>query len=517
MVSLYLFSVIYWYSFLNDPQNTGVFPLDLAKTNNYIPIVKWVREIPLSRQNSPVIGDVDNDGEVEVVVASKDGNVYRLKGENGDAERIFPMGTPIYTAPSIDNLDNDPAIEIAVGAMDEKVYIIDGNSFQAEWTSDELDGVIVKGPTIFDVDKNGTKELIVGTAEPTPIAGREPHKVWCFTNNNSATSNWQVKWSRELGDEIGSYPACDDVDGDGTIEVIITTYKERVYCLDGNTGNIEWSYLHPGGGQVMFTSSPVIKDVDGDGNKEVVAIVYDARDLIILDGRTGNYKRGYSFSGETSGTPAAHDVDNDGEVEILCTTVRPAYLHCINGRTGTREWFYNMNDKLCYDSPVCVDITNDKVHDVVVCSHTGFVHALLGSGTVLWNNFNFQSDLEGAVACGVLDNDGCLDIVAGGYKYERWQRHCVFALEFQCPVGIEEEEKEREKFYFISCKNRLIGKYNVGKEQGKIEIYNIVGEKVREYEVKGKGEIEIKNLRKGIYFGKIRVKERYFTVKGIVF
>ncbi len=76
-----------------------------------------------------------------------------------------------------------------------------------------------------------------------------------------------MEWSFETGGPVFSSPAVADVDGDGSLEVVVGSLDNRTYCLDGATGREEWSFET--GDAVV--SSPAAADVDGDGLPEIVA------------------------------------------------------------------------------------------------------------------------------------------------------------------------------------------------------------------------------------------------------
>ncbi|MHA1771613.1 MAG: PQQ-binding-like beta-propeller repeat protein [Candidatus Thorarchaeota archaeon] len=78
------------------------------------------------------------------------------------------------------------------------------------------------------------------------------------------TTSTDVLWSYTQTGR-GSYfstPAIADIDGDGDYDIVVGSYNNRTYALDGSTGTLLWSFTT--GGPVEC--SPSVADIDGDGD-----------------------------------------------------------------------------------------------------------------------------------------------------------------------------------------------------------------------------------------------------------
>ncbi len=75
---------------------------------------------------SPAVGDIDNDGFLEIVTCSEHGDVIAVN-EDGSSVNGFPrrIASYIYSSPMIDDLDGDGDIEIAVGGYDSRLHVWD--------------------------------------------------------------------------------------------------------------------------------------------------------------------------------------------------------------------------------------------------------------------------------------------------------------------------------------------------------------------------------------------------------
>jgi presenilin-like A22 family membrane protease len=104
-----------------------------------------------------IVGDVDNDGVLEVVAGCEDRVVRVYEGENHTLEWSSGVLGSNITNILIGNFDNDQSTEIVVLAG--AVSVFNGSSKSIKWTSTQNDLTVIAGS---DLDGNGTSELILG-------------------------------------------------------------------------------------------------------------------------------------------------------------------------------------------------------------------------------------------------------------------------------------------------------------------------------------------------------------------
>jgi len=218
--------------------------------------------------------------------------------------------------------------------------------------------VIQSSPKIVDLDNDGSKELVIGTA--------------VFNSNGSVRPGWD-------GDPgmSRSTPAIFDVDGDGKLEVFAIEHHCLSFipnCPD-QTGNYAnhggpalfawradrnaapqgsnlWSRdLGPSAGNNPYTiqgwpSSVSAGDVDGDGAIELVFTVYwgynnlaKETTLFVIDALTGSLETRRTIAGANFASVALADFDSDGIEDIVLSTkanylygqIRPSHVWAIHG------------------------------------------------------------------------------------------------------------------------------------------------------------------------------------------
>ncbi len=125
----------------------------------------------------PALGDIDNDGEIEIVVGC--GNGYqpdscdKLYAWNPDGRPVnhFPMTlssrisgyTSMPYSPILADIDGDGLIEILMGRLgDWAITVVDPLQGIFEWTSHQTPGGLVASPVVDDIDGDGLLETIIG-------------------------------------------------------------------------------------------------------------------------------------------------------------------------------------------------------------------------------------------------------------------------------------------------------------------------------------------------------------------
>ena len=132
--------------------------------------------------------------------------------------------------------------------------------------------------------------------------------------------NLTVEWQKEYRDPYELHQTCTsalqafDVDGDGDIEIILPFRKDsdRIVCVSGSDGSVEWIYppmeQEPTSGDPM--GAPAIGDMDGDGKYEVV-FLGRSNNIYCIDGTTGAGKWIYECEGADDAV-MLYDIDGDG-------------------------------------------------------------------------------------------------------------------------------------------------------------------------------------------------------------
>jgi len=280
----------------------------------------WIYFVPGHMEASPTVGDVDGDGSKEIIVvdySSSETNVYLFE-TSGTFYSIFTFPGSSEATPALADIDGDGRMDIVVaqipplGVGEGNVYVIHGDG-NVVWTL-PVPGGVYASPLVADLDKSGSLNVVIGGFDGN---------VYLLESNGS------VLWYSTLPGEIKSSPAVGDIDADGSLEIVIADtapsgVESNVYALS-NTGKILWVAQIPG---YVGMRSPVLVDLNGDGTLETIITDYSPSESnIYAISSTGAIFWVYTVSPPIdSWSPAVGDVDDDNKVEIIVAADSNVYV-----------------------------------------------------------------------------------------------------------------------------------------------------------------------------------------------
>jgi len=192
------------------------------------------RPMPSVISDAITLGDLDLDGDVEIIVPTEDGTLYALEG-NGDyvaGDWPFVSSTAsALTSGAIAQVYSTFEPEVAVAANDWTVHLLLPSGTQAAGYPVETSGhwYILGAPVIGLV-----------TGAPDIIVGARDDRVWSWGNLGEPNPGWP----KDLGEKVNLSPAYGDLDGDGLSELVVLTL-DRMAVLELNqvlpTANRTWA------------------------------------------------------------------------------------------------------------------------------------------------------------------------------------------------------------------------------------------------------------------------------------
>ncbi len=496
---------LHWQMFHHVPSHTGATTLhgDIDTVYAY-----WLYNTGRPVYSSPVLGDVDNDNKIEVVVGSNDSCVYAINGENGSFRWSHHTNGVITSAPCIGEIDQDTMLEVMVSSADGHIYALNGENGSFFW-SYTTPYNIPSSPCLNDVDADGLLEIIFGSDNNT---------VYVVNGDNGS-----LLWSVGFGGDAISIPTCADINNDGFSEVVVGM-GSMLCALQGKTGDTLWTCWTPG----SIVSSPCIADIDGDTIPEIVFGSANRR-LYALNGENGSLLWSYLTGGSACSSPCAGDIDGDSRPEVVIGCGDHS-VYALNGANGSLLWSHPLGDSVL-SSPCLGDIDGDNQLEVIVGSKDYYVYALNGgNGSVLWS-YQTGGAVSSSPCLGDIDNDNQVEIVIGSCD------GIIYALSGD-PTGVAESSKSGntyfndESYLFPNYPNpsgaSTVIRYFISRESKvKLVLYDITGKKIatlvdeqknggQHKFILERGNLSEKKLADGVYFIRLETENGAQTQKMVI-
>ncbi len=387
----------------------------------------WPADTAMGTASSLAIGDIDGDGDKEVVVGSnllhawhhdgaevRDGDsdsgtygVFTADGErytasialadidpeqpgleivsasretqeiyvtNGEGEVLpgFPKSQSMWTwaTPAVADVDNDGFMEIFSMCLNGNLYAWnhDGTPLLAD-----PDGIFAAGigswtkssPTLGQLDADPELEICIGTNWGV---------VWVWEHDGTAKIGWPIG----VGDSVNSSISMGDLDGDGSNEIVYLADSDRLYAQNADASTHAPNFpitltCNPGG----LAPSPVLVDFEDDGEMEIVAVSvssYHSMDVVVYD-QQGNMLSGWPvhLDDSSESSPVVVDLDHDQELEILLGTEQ-GYLHCWEMDGSTVPGFPILAEAELRSSPTVDDLDDDLDVEVALMGWDSWVY-----------------------------------------------------------------------------------------------------------------------------------------------
>ena len=229
----------------------------------------------------PVIGDLDQDGLMDVVLSgdSSASSFYELGGRitalSGDGRRkwVFQIDQAAQSSPTLADLNQDGFLDVVFGTgynvagTGNKVYALDRfGKLLPGWPyttdSGSADAGTFPSPAVADLLNDGTLKVVIGDG-----LGRY----------HAINADGSQLWITTAVDPQRQYasPIVADINGDGILDVIAAT-GNTVQAFSGTNGALIWTQDNTA--QVYFRS-PAVGHFKGDGTWQLA---------IVADSPTGN-------------------------------------------------------------------------------------------------------------------------------------------------------------------------------------------------------------------------------------
>lgn len=375
------------------------------------------------------LGDIDRDGDLDLVAGNKNAsgtpgrqNRVYLNDSTGSFTDVtaaqMPVDNDASNCVALGDVDGDGDLDLLIGnGGQNRLYLNGGAGFFSDATANQMptDNDATESIALGDIDADGDLDLVVGNN-----LGQNR----LYVNNGTGTFVDSTASQMPMDSDSTAAVALGDLDRDGDLDLIIANggscafgscygQQSRLYLNDG-TGTFTDATATRMPAETDITAAVALGDVDGDGGLDLVLgnhggcgipggwCVGQQNRLFLNDGA------GVFFDATATHLPpdahgtedlALGDFDNDGDLDLVLCNSLSFPVPGQNIRTGGQNRLY------------------------------------LNNGTGIFNDvtatrFPPNTDDGFAVAAGDVDGDDDLDLVFGTYYVYR-PNHVDFNVQRQ--------------------------------------------------------------------------------------
>lgn len=230
-------------------------------------------------ESSPCLGDMDQDDVMEIAVGCDDGYIYLLKYRMGEPEIMWKKRTGYFvrSSPAMGDIDGDGAYELVCGSDDFSMYAFESNGVAVRgWPVTTTYKLNFSSPALGDIDNDNVLEVVFGSGDGyiyafdgngLPVAG------WTHEEESYSGDTIEVPGVYLGGRLLNSSVVLADINSDGVVDALIGSNNNYIYAVDGY-GNQLTSEGFPflvGGIEIYrITSAPALGNIDGDSSLELL-------------------------------------------------------------------------------------------------------------------------------------------------------------------------------------------------------------------------------------------------------
>jgi hypothetical protein len=285
--------------------------------------------------DSVMVGDLDNDGDLDAVSGSSESPSELLVWENdgdpfdgstltsaiaGDAvRRIRSLG--------LGDLDNDGDLDIVSGSAHgngDEIFVWenDGTPFADAWASTNVGSVdeAVRFLAVGDLDNDGDLDFASVTNVNATTA-----ELMVWQNDGTPFDNGDGGWtSTDVADVTVSVTsvALGDLDNDGDLDMVTGSSTDsagyEVIAWYNDSSPFDGGWTSTGAANVTSGASMAVDlgDLDHDGDLDIVAGAA-ASDIYVIDNQGGSFAVTTAATGSAAYALKLGDLDNDGDLDLV--------------------------------------------------------------------------------------------------------------------------------------------------------------------------------------------------------
>ena len=386
------------------------------------------------------LGDLDGDGDLDVVVANNGMNKYYLNDGDSDPFDSIVSGSDLGTdsdntrSIQIGDIDGDGDLDVVAGntGVENKYYLNDGDA-------DPFDSV--GAGTAIGTDTDTTYSICLGDLDGDGdldvVSGNAGQNNKYYLNDGDGAPFDSVAGGSSIGIDVANtvFITLGDLDGDNDLDVIVADWSatNKYYLNDGDANPFDTAGAGIDiGTDTDDTVAVQVGDIDGDGDLDVVTAndSGNTNKYYLNDGDSNPFDSvgaGTAIGTDIDGTYSIQlaDVDTDGDLDVVTGNI-----------VATNKLYLNDGDAAPFDSVgngkaiggesdttyylQIGDVDNDGDLDIVTAENgvTNKYYSNIGSASpfadvTAGTDVGTDADDTYSISIADIDGDGDLDVISG--------------------------------------------------------------------------------------------------------
>lgn len=346
--------------------------------------------------STPAIGDLDQDGDLEIVAGGFDKRLYAWE-HDGSLVDNFPINShhlarlgweilegrladTIWSSPALADMDGDGYLDIIIGTdegnFDDRwggdsggwecpyelppgwspgycggaLYVVDRFGQSLPGFPIYIHEAIQSSPLVVDLDDDGWLDIVIGTGtfyhQNSPDHPTDEFRVYAWTHTGAPVAGWEN--GRPTLAPVAASPAVGDITGDASLEVVAADITGNFYAWHANGASVAGFPMTPltiFGNRSNFNVGKglVLADYDAtDPQMELLGTI--GWEVTVVDGDGEQLTspfypcvRCFYTVGTLLNTPAVGDVDGDGQLELVAHNSR-LYVWDLPEASAAADW-----------------------------------------------------------------------------------------------------------------------------------------------------------------------------------
>lgn len=376
---------------------------------------------------SPICMDVDGDGTKEIIQSSLRFDDYWGTGRvniwraDGNSLPNWPVEFEYFwpTSVAVGDIDGDGDFEVVIASMiDNEMYayhVESGKIVEGEWPVrfGSWFGYVSAGPILADLEGNGVSDIIIA------LDSDSSHDGGLFAFRGDGSLLWERRYTSEGPITVA------DFNGDGTVQIALCGYgaglsRVHTFILDARGQQIaRWRGGSPKG--------TVVADLNGDGRMELIFCTDREVMAVHSDGNV-LWSTLVADPLDMLGAISVGDVNDDGFLEVYVTSLVIAdgfaftcvYVFDHTGRPLTEAGFPKTIMGSASSSEVLIaDLDGDGHKEMIVGAGAEPLMAWKADGSLVpgFPMLHLAAEYDMTPALADLDGDGDLELMVAGDDY----------------------------------------------------------------------------------------------------